>query len=188
MKVNEIIKTTATLLAREDVVDYLSNTDLVQEVEKNTLETIDLLTRLCNLVISELAEGLIVMKKEISINNLSSVTFKDLAIEPIDVIAVYDASGNKLNYTVSAYGLTVSTGLVAKIEYAYLPKNYGLTDTVGTFEKKVTVGVLAYGVAAEFCIVEGRFDEAVMWNERYTSSINALITPKNAQIKGRNFL
>ena len=186
MKISEIVKTSATLLAREDVVEYLANPKM-EDVSKNTLETVDLLTRLTNLVIRELVEGLIYMKKTIKINGVSTVNFSDLGIEPITILGVYDREGNNLEFTLSAYNLTAKYGLIYTIDYAYLPENYGLTDTVGVFEKSVTMGTLAYGVLAEFCLTEARFDEAVMWHERYVNAVNLLLKPKNARIKGRTF-
>ncbi len=187
MKISDILKATATLLAREDVVEYLSQSE-EGEASKNTLETVDLLTRLTNIVIRELCNGLIVMKKRAFVKARDSVTFSELEIAPLDVIAVYDKKGNKLDYKLSPYGLTVTNGLINEIEYYYMPENYGLTDTVGDFEKPVTVGTLAYGVSAEFCLTEARFDEAIMWNDRYVNSVNALIRPKNGKMRGRSFV
>ncbi len=187
MKISEIVKTSATLLAREDVVEYLTTLSS-DGVSKNTLETVDVLTRLTNLVIRELAEGLISMKKTVKVGGRSAISFTELGIEPLSVIAVYDSNGNKLDFTLSTYGLSASLGLIYQIEYSYLPENYGLTDTVGTFEKNVTTIMLSYGVLAEFCLTEARFDEAVMWNDRYVNAINGLLRPKNGRIKGRTFL
>ena len=187
MKISEIVKTSATLLAREDVVEYLANPN-TEDASKNTLETVDLLTRLTNLVIRELAEGLIYMTKTIKIDGVSSVNFSDYGIEPLTILGVYDREGNKLSFSLSSYDLTVKYGLIYSIEYSYLPKNYGLSDTVGDFEKNVTMGILAYGVLAEFCLTEARFDEAVMWHERYVNAVNQLQKPKNARIKGRTFV
>ena len=187
MKISEIVKTSATMIAREDVVEYLKSSKN-DNVEKSTLETVDLLTRLTNLVVSELAEGFIRMKKTVKVDGLSKVDFKSLGIEPLDIIAVFDANGNKLDFTLSPYGLTATYGLIHSVEYSYFPENYGLTDTVGVFEKKVTLGTLSYGVLAEYCLTEGRFDEAVMWNERYVNAIDSLLKPKNGRIKGRAFL
>ncbi len=187
MKISEIIKDSATLLAREDVVKYLSNKSTLN-VTHETLETVNLLTRLSNLVIRELAEGLILMKKEVNVFGKTSVNFAELGIEPLDIIAVYDENGNKLKFNKGAYGITANGSLIYKIVYSYLPNNYDLNDTVGEFEKSINSAVLAYGVCAEFCLVEARFDEAFMWNDKYVNGVHALIKPKNGRVKGRNFV
>ena len=187
MKISEIVKNSATLLAREDVVEYLSNEN-EENVSNETLETVNLLTRLTNLVIRELAEGLIVMKNEAVISNKSSVEFAELGIEPLDILAVYDENGNNLKFNKGAYGITANGNLIYRIVYSYLPDNYDLKDTIGKFEKPVSCAILAYGVCAEFCLVEARFDEAFMWNDKYVEGVHALIKPKNGRVKGRNFI
>lgn len=184
MKLNEIIKTTATLLAREDVCEYLLNPE--NETQRQTYETVDLLTRLANLVIKELAEGFICMVDEISVNDFS-VRFSSLNKSILSVIGAYDQNGNKLDYTLSKFGVS-SNNKISTLKYSFTPENYGLEDTIGEFEKKVTAGVLSYGVCAEYCLTQGKFDEAIMWNQRYTDSIDLLIRPKNANLKGRAFL
>ncbi len=186
MKISDVVKTTATFLAREDVVDYLSNTDNAQ-TSNETLETVQLLTRLTNLVIRELAEGLIVMKKEVILNGQTSVKFIDLDIAPLDLLAVYGKDGERLEYSLTSYGVEARNPMY-KLEYSYLPENYGLTDDIGIFDKPVTVGTLTYGVLAEFCITQARFDEAVMWNERFVELVHSLVKPKNGRIKGRSFI
>ena len=186
MKISEIVKNSATLLAREDVVKYLSNEN--EEVSHETLETVNLLTRLSNLVIRELAEGLILITKEVEVLGKTSVKFLELGIEPLDIIAVYDRNGDKLKFSKDAYGLTANGSLIYRIVYSYLPDNYDLHDTIGKFEKSISSAVLAYGVCAEFCLVEARFDEAFMWNDRFVNGVHAITKPKNGRVKGRNFV
>ena len=185
MKISEIIKTAATYLSREDVCEYLTNQEI--EASRQTLETVDLLTRLTNLVISELSEGDVRMVEKVQLNGKTKITFAELDNKILDVVGVYDESGNQLEYSLSTYQLNSRNGIYTFV-YSYLPANYGLFDTIGEFEKNVTTGILAYGVSAEFCLTEGRFEEAVMWNKRYVDSINKLYTPKNANIRGRNFV
>ena len=185
MRISEIIKTAATYLSKEEVCDYLTNQEM--EVSRQTLETIDLLTRLTNLVISELSETDVRMVEKVQLNGQKKVTFAELRNRILEVVGVYDENGNQLEYSLSAFQLDCNNGIYTFV-YSYIPTNYGLFDAVGEFEKNVTTGTLAYGVSAEFCLTEGRFEEAVMWNKRYVDSINKLYTPKNAKIRGRNFV
>ena len=186
MKIIDIVKTTATLIAREDVVSYLTKND--NEPSLATLETVDLLTRLTNMVIRELAEGIIVMKKEVEVNGENSVKFSSLGIEPLDILAVYDENGKELEFKTNTYGVSACGNLIYKVEYSYLPSNYDLSDMVGEFIKPVSANLLAYGVCAEFCLVEARFDEAIMWNDRYVNGVHLITKPKNGRVKGRNFI
>ncbi len=186
MKIKDIIKTVSTYISREDVVNYLN--DETSEVSKSTLETVDLLTRLANLVITELAEGMIVMKKTEKTDGFSSVKYSELTFQPLDVISVGDINGKPLSFTKSAYGVSSSSGGIYSVMYSYLPPNYDLNENIGEFEKNVSQSMLSYGVIAEYLLTQGRFDEAVMWNKRYNECIDNLCLPKNSNIKARSFI
>ena len=73
------------------------------------------------------------------------------------------------------------------MEYEYAPTNYGLNDSVG-FNAKITAALLGYGVAAEYCVTQGRFDEAVLWRQRYTAGVERVALPKSATLKDRCWL
>ena len=186
MKIIDIIKNVATLLSKEEEYEYLAKVQTEPSIE--TLKNVDLMTRLANLVIRELSEGLICMVEQEQVSNKSSVDFSSLTKMPLSVIGVYDENGAELTYSLSQYGVTTSSGCISKIKYSYLPSNYGLEDEIGTFEKPVTANILTYGVLAEYCLTEGRFDEAVMWNNRYSENIDNLCKPKNGMVKSRNFV
>jgi hypothetical protein len=71
--------------------------------------------------------------------------------------------------------------------YQYVPGNYGLDDDIGYTEKDITPRILCFGVLGEFCLTERRFDESVMWRNRYVDEIASLVLPKNKSIKQRRF-
>ena len=73
------------------------------------------------------------------------------------------------------------------MEYEYAPSNYGINDAVG-FNGKITAALLGYGVAAEYCVTQGRFEEAVLWRKRYTEGVERVVLPKSREIKGRCWL
>ena len=71
------------------------------------------------------------------------------------------------------------------LKYQYLPKNYDINDVVGYKETEVSKMTLTSGLAAEYSISEGLFDEAVMWHKRFVDGVNAITRPKNVKIKSR---
>ncbi len=185
MNIKQIVKTTAMLMAREDVVNYLANQ--TQSASRETLETVDLLTRLTGLVITELAEGLIPLKAEKQFEGVLEVPFSQLDYNTIEILAVKGLNGKDVFFTVTDKRIISYEG-ITKVVYAYSPDTYDLNSEVGTFTSRVSVGALSYGVAAEYCIVSGRFEEAVNWNKRYVTAIENLLTPKNRVAKGRRFV
>ena len=186
MLVKDIIKTTSSMLNREDVLDYLN--DKTQDVGQDTLPTINLLVNLLNLVVSELAGTFIPMIKseEIKVNS-NKIYYSDLEEKCIKVLCVYDDKGNKLDFEQSVEFIYVNADC-AVVEYEFVPPNYDLESQIGYKESDITSSALSYGLASEYCICKGSFEEAVMWHERYVNSIYEKRKLKNATIKGRCFI
>lgn len=184
MTVKDIMRTVATLVGREDVVKYL-----LKESEGNeeVLSDIDLLTRLINIVVSELACSYVPMvaREKIEVKN-GKFYFKDLTKTPLSVKNVYDYYGNQTAYSVT--GEYIKTDLGVQIEYTILPSNYGLEDQLGYTEKDISPIILAYGTAAEYSISKGCFDEAVTWHNRYVNALSEVCLPKNKMVKQRSWI
>ncbi len=186
MVFEEIIKNTALMVGREDVVNYINyETDLTG---KDTYPTLNLMTNLLNLVIRELAGTFIPMVKVESVQaENNKVYYKDLNETCLKVKKVYDEFGNEINFSITPEYLKVDNQNI-KVEYEYIPPNYYLTDKIGYTEKDISQTALCYGLASEFCICKGNFEEAVMWHDRYVNSICAQRKIKNGFIKERNFV
>lgn len=186
MTVKEIIKNTAFSAGREDVVKYLDgNTTSKGE---DTLPTVNLLTGLLNLVISELAGTFIPMIKQESVQTSDGkIFYADLSERAVKIIGVYNQNGNDIDFVKTAEFIKVNPGTVI-VDYEYIPPNYGIDDTIGYTEKEVTSSVLSFGLSAEYAISLGDFDQAVMWHKRYVDAISELRKIKNVKIKNRSFV
>lgn len=191
MKVKDVIKISAMLLANEQVVNYLNvieegATDTTS-VEQSVLADVDLFTRLTNLVISELAGSYIMMKKSQIVRAKSGkVYYKDLDEKALQIISVTDIVGNKLTFKNNFEYAEIPTEK-AIITYAYMPANYDIFSDIGYSQKEVQPNLLATGLCAEYCVVKGRFDEAIMWHKRYVDAITERCLPKNKNVKERSW-
>ncbi len=186
MKIKDIIKLSATYLNREDVLSYLEGN--TQTVDENILFQIDTFTRCANVIISELASTYFPLyTTEDFCTNNKKVYYKDLSERVLSIEGVLDVNGKNYDYThfVEYFKTELSQGVV---KYRYLPNNYGLEDEIGYSEKDVAVRVLCFGTLGEFCLTERRFDESVMWRNRFTEEIASILAPKNAVVKQRRFL
>ena len=182
MTIKDIIKLSATMLNREDVIDYLEKGTATGDA----LECIDTLTRCANLTINELAGSYIFMQKEEGISG-EIIKYTDLSETILKVIKVLDASGNKIKFKMMPEYVKLSS-FGAKIIYNYLPSNYGLEDIIGYTEKDISSRIIAYGVVAEYCLVVHAFSESVMWHQRFIDGIEGKCYPKNSKIKSREFV
>ncbi len=185
MTIKEIVKTSAALLSREDVCDYLSGKQ--EGVGDETVPALNTMVTLLNLVISELSATYIPMVKseqaEISGGKLYYTQLKNT---PLKVINVYDMQGREMLYSENALYLQIDAKQ-AVIEYEFVPPIYGLDEVIGYTEKDISQGALSFGLAAEYSICKGAFDEAVMWHKRYVDSVNASRKIQNKKIKARSW-
>ena len=187
MSIKEIIRITALLLGRENVINYLDGNYNEEQVGADCFRTVNTLTDLANLVINELCATYIPMVKVEDVKAIDGrVYYKDLTERAIKIRAVYGADGRELDYTTTAEYIYINYPEVA-VEYNYVPENYGLEQSIGYTDKDISARVIANGVAAEFCITEGRFDEAVTFHKRYIDMLSDICLPKNVLTKKRRW-
>lgn len=183
MTVKEIIEATAVLSGREDVVKYLStNTANSQE----TIDTVNTLLKLLNMVISELSSSFLPLTTVEVVNNKTVVKYSELTKNVIEILKVYDNNDKEISFKSYAEYLNTSTPC-GKIEYRYHPKKYTITDQIDYTEKDISGKVLVYGLLAEFALSEGDFDGACNYHDLYVEGVHAVSKPKNSRIQQRSW-
>lgn len=185
MKIIDVLKICAIYLSRDNISKGLEDID---NADEHTLSQINSLTRLANLVISELAGGFIPMLiSETPTFKDNKVYYADLKENFLELVSVSDLSGKEIDYKQTEEFIEVFNKN-AIVCYKYLPSNYGLFDKIGYSEKTISAGILAYGVTAEYLLTEKNFDESIMWHDRFVKQINKKIKPKNTVVKKRRFV
>ncbi len=181
MTVKEILDIACTFINRLDAKEYFSSGNGSEDVAKDGEVLIDLL----NVVVNELACTYVPM---ISSEDVSAaggrIYYKDLKEKALKIIKVTDRNNAEVDYKYAYQYITVNLPFVT-VFYEYSPKKVGIDDEVGYLEKDVPARVIAYGVAAEYLLVNGDFDEAVTWHKRYTDAIANICLPKNKKMAGR---
>lgn len=184
MKLKDVICVSASLLHLDDVVDVLE--DKVVD-NQYTSPIIECLTNLCNLVTGELSSSYIplVRADEVRVIN-NKISMTALQKRPTKIINVYDINGNPVQYTSDATTIYVNINN-ARVQYNYVAEKYKLSDDVGFTEQEISKVVLAYGVCAEYCLTERRFEEAVMWHQRFVDGVKQRVVPKNVKTSARRW-
>ena len=186
MSIKEMIKHTATIIGREDVKSYINNENF--ELLEDTISLTENLVALSNLVIQELSATFIPMRKKEKVTAKNfRVRYDELSERAVEIKSVYDLDGNKISFTQTPEYFTVKYSQVF-VEYECVPKNYTLDDEIGYAENDVALILLSYGLASEYYVSTGRFEQAVMWHERYVDGINSLRKTKNVSLKNRSFV
>ena len=161
ISMKEVLRLAAGLLGLgEDSVEDGEN------IEQNAL-----LLRCGNLVHDEVASEY--LPPETS----ETVTVKDgfLPYEALSercsaIRLVTDANGNKVRFHARAHGASLANG-VYRVVYRYLPASVGMEDNLTVDAGRLSARVLAYGVAAEYCLLSGLFQEAITWERKYRDSL-----------------
>lgn len=167
MKVNEVILAAAALLGLEkEVGEYIEG-----EFGAGRGKTERLL--ICfNLVESQLAlDYLPLLTQEVFSVNDGKIAYEQFSKNPSRVISVADGQGNRLAFRLYPTEIQVNKKQkTAVVDYAFLPQEKKLNED-SDYQSGVSVGLAAYGVAAEYCAAEGLYAEAAFWNKKYKESI-----------------
>ena len=167
MEVKEVVLTAARLLGIErEVSDYITD-NLGGGKEK----TEDLLAAF-NLVENELALDYLPLyaKESFSVEE-GKIAYARFSKNPSRVTSVSKASGEQIPFEIYPTEIRVQAGAeTAVVEYAFLPEKKGLADA-SDYQSGVSVGLMANGVAAEYCAMQGLYAEAAFWDKKYKESI-----------------
>jgi hypothetical protein len=167
MKVKEVVLTAAGLLGmKKEMEEYLSST--ASSAKKKVDEFVDCF----NLVENELALDYVPLRtKETFLAQDGVVEFRYFTREPARVLSVTDEMDRRVEYALFPTDIRLPAGVkTAKVAYAFLPKKKTI-DGESDYQSRVSVGLMAYGVAAEYCAAQGLYAEAAFWNKKYKECI-----------------
>ena len=125
-----------------------------------------------NLVESELASEYFPLKCEEALETATgAVYFKEFKRAILRVMKVEDSFGNSLPYKLFPEYLKTDAGRIF-VTYCYTPQEKDL-DGESDFDALVTKRTFAYGIAAEYCMACGLYEESAAWERKYKNSIEA---------------
>lgn len=160
------------LLAAEElgcggqVRDYLEN-----KGETGKRET-EALLRCFNLVENEVAlDYLPLYAEDETESETGTIAYSVLSKKAVRILGVRDEWGNKIPFRLFPEFLRTAPGKV-KIVYTYTPEEKGLEDS-SDFILQVSPRLLALGMAAEYCLAGGLFEEAEVWDAKYRDALSA---------------
>ena len=174
MTVKEILLAAACLLGMEkEMQDFLSGVSTDENVEANA----NALLHCFNLVENEIALDYLPLLAEEEIESETGVIYySSLSREAVRVLAVRDEWGNEAPFTLFPEYLKTQPGKVC-VRYTYLPKEKTLEDK-SDFTLNASVHMFSYGVAAEYALANGLFEEAAVWDKKYKDAIKAAYCSK----------
>ena len=174
MTVKEILLAAAGKLGvLNEVEDYLSgtSTDAEAEVIANAL------LKCFNLVENEVALDYLPLLAEEEIeSDAGAIYYASLSREVVRVLGVRDEWGNEVPFTLFPEYLKTQPQKVC-VRYSYLPAAKNFEDK-SDFTLNASVHLFACGVAAEYALANGLFEEAAVWDKKYKDAIKAAYCSK----------
>lgn len=186
MLVKDIAAQAAFLLGREDLFRYLreggkgggesadggesGNGAGAAETVAALRREADIFLRCYNIVENEVAlDYLPLTAEETVVCDTGALPYTSFLRQPVSILSVTDEYGNKLPYTVFPEYLRTRAG-TSVVTYSYSPESKRLCDH-SEYAARVPERLLAYGVACEYCLISGLYDEAIVWDKKYKDAL-----------------
>ena len=167
MTVKEVIKEAAEIVGAEKVKAYID--DEVSGGERQT----EVLLRCFNIVENELALDYLPLKCEETFQSQTgAIDYAALSKKAVRILSVKDESGNSVPFKTFPDHLKTQAG-VLQVLYSYLPEEKALSGE-SDFKTLASKRLFAYGVAAEYCLSCGLYEEAAVWDKKYKEAIAAV--------------
>lgn len=166
MTIKDVLSQAAFLLGKDELVSYLKGEN---GYESQASEAAALL-KCYNIVENEIALDYIPLTAEQTVSVLAGkIYYTVLTHTPVSVLSVTDTYGNKLPFTIYPEYVQTKSG-ARVIDYTYAPTAKTLTGNC-EYGNRVSLRVFAYGVACEYCLINGRYEEALVWDRKYKDAL-----------------
>lgn len=175
MTVKDVVALAAGCLSRDDLISALDKEEsALSEDEKLEL---DALLRAYNFVENEVALDYCPLKKEETVEvTENKIYYSELSGVPVNIRKVVCGGYLQRFGTYPAY-IRISDGWIGKASVVYdcIPSTKTSLDEESEFstETGVSARLLAYGVAAQFCLVNGENGRAATWDKRFRDALLA---------------
>ena len=167
MTVKEILLASAGLLGKGDEVKaYLDGTSLDAQAD------VENLLRCFQLVENELALDYLPLHAEEEIQTQTgAIFFDEFTRAPVRILRVCDEGGKSCTFKLFPEYVKTQSGKV-KVTYTYAPNEKTL-DGESDYKAQASVRLFAYGIAAEYALASGMFEDASVWDKKYKDAIEA---------------
>lgn len=141
-----------------------------------------------NIVLTEVAQEYLPLTDEKVVEAKGGVfSYSDLPKRVNKIVSVRDENGNKVSFRQRSSCCKTGKDGKLTVEYRYLPEAIGMGDECDV-DPAVSAKTLAFGVAAEYCMLRGMYDKSEGFAERFRQDMRACVRPaKSVEIKNRGW-
>ena len=156
MKVSEVIELSALLL----------DIELTEDIRNN-------LVRCYNLVEQELATDYFpILEVDKFFHVEDKIYYKDFSRKPYMLKGIQDFHGDSVSFRLAPEYINLIknyNGGTFFVKYYYLPEDKELYSN-STYGAEY-ISILKYGIAAEYCLMHGNFEQAKIYSDKYKERI-----------------
>lgn len=177
MTVRDVLKDVARMVGDEELYDTL-NAETENNLAATELKT-KIMLKCFNDVLFETAIDYLPLETEEGIT-LGRVEYKSLSKTPIKIKKVVRGKESVKFFLGCDYfeTETFSSDNSGCVIYEYLPVERSIDDLFEYDKTAMGKTGFCYGVAAEYCLISGRFSEAENWESRFKNAIVCAAKPR----------
>ncbi len=167
MTVKEVITIAAAELGlKERVRAYFEEQDADGE------RVASLLLDCFNLVLNEVVLDYLPMTAEDELtSSTGSLSYLLFEYPVVRVLQVLNGEGESVPFQIFPEYLKTQPGRV-RVQYTYTPERKGFNDDAA-LGSIISARLISYGMAAEYALASGLFEEAAAWDKKYKAAIAA---------------
>ena len=182
-RVKDVLRLAASLCGREDLAAFLGS-GIGEDAAALAAEE-ETLLRCYNLTEYELASDYLPLRRSETLCSDGQVAYAALSREPLEIVRVRGADGQRLRFVAGEEGVRVRAGEVT-VEYNYRPT----VKRQGDFPESAAGGarLLALGTACEFALMSGRLETASLLDRRYRAAIAAACRGRGGRLRMRRWI
>ena len=184
MQVRDCVAFAAETLDLKNVVRYLKSGET--DEYSNVSDTLDTLLSAYNAVADEIARDFIKLtRSEVFTVTGKELRFSKFSDNPLKIMSVKGADDKAAAAKIYPDKLVAEEGEIT-IESVFAPAARSLNDECDFTYTEIGARTLGLGVAAEYALISGMYEQAVIYNEKFIDAMkNALFKRKKPKIKGR---
>ena len=182
MLLKEVIMTALTYLGDDEIA---LDKSVVEHPKLNTL------LRCANIVIKEIATDYLPLTEQEQVEVKDGrINYDSLSYRVLEVLSVKNAKTDAkslFRHTPSCLELVNKDIQLADVKYNYMPIDVGIDDEC-PISPLVSAKTVAMGVCSEFCLIEGMYEQSVMFSDRYKEDLRGAVRKKGElRIKPRRW-
>ena len=190
MTVKEVVVLAAGCLGRDDLISALNKGESTLTADEK-LE-LDALLRCYNFVENEVALDYCALKKEETVSVTDNkIYYTKLSSPPVNIRKVV-CGGYVQRFSAYPAYILLSDGWQgnASVVYDYIPSTKTAFSAQSEFsDKGVSARLLAYGVTAQYCLVNGETGRAAVWDKKFRDALRAKnMLRRTATVRSRRWV